>query len=334
MKKVKLFYVSDETPGFTRKKWGRGFIYLNTEGNKVKDKALLIRFKELVIPPAWQEVWICSDECGHIQATGRDEAGRKQYIYHPEWEKQSSETKFSEMIEFGEYLPAIRERADNDLRKHNFHRERVLALAINLLDESLIRIGNATYTKKYGSFGLTTLREKHLEIHGSKIKFDFTGKKGVEREVEIQDNRLSRIIKQLEELPGQLLFVYHDEEDRRKNLTSSAVNEYLHEITGKDFTAKYFRTWGGSVLALKGFVESGKEKTKTDVKKKVVEVIKYVADELGNTPAICRKYYIHPEIISAYEDGSLFKENLFFRKRKFFDGEEAALLRFLKSKRN
>ena len=279
-------------------------------------------------------MWICIDDNGHIQATGRDNAGRKQYIYHPEWEKKQSETKFNEMIEFAESLPAIRKTVDADLRRHSFNHEKVLALAVKLLDESLIRIGNNTYTKLYGSYGLTTLRQKHLEIHGSKIKFEFTGKKGVEREVEIKDNRLSRIIKRLEELPGQHLFVYLDEEENRKNLTSSDINHYLFEITGKAFTAKNFRTWGGSVLALKSFYETGKEETKAAIKKKLVETVKFVAEELGNTPAICRKYYIHPKIISSYEDGSMFGKKLSFRPRKHFDKEEAALLRSLKVQRN
>ncbi|MCU7513638.1 MAG: DNA topoisomerase IB [Ignavibacteria bacterium] len=302
-----LRYVSDEDPGFSRKGQGKGFIYLDKNDNKLTDPKHVIRIEALVIPPAWTNVWICPYSNGHIQATGRDQKGRKQYIYHAGWEDIRNTNKFNLMIRFGETLPLIRARVDEDLRKHGLPGEKVMAILVRLLEETLIRIGNHEYAKQNDSYGLTTLRNKHMETDGSKVRFIFKGKSGKQWDVDIENKRLAKLIKQCQELPGQHLFQYLDEEGNRQTVDSADVNNYLKEIIGQDFTAKDFRTWGGTVRAAKELYDLGMAEDEKDKQKNIVIAIKKVSGALNNTPSVCRKYYIHPEIISAYMDNSLFE---------------------------
>jgi len=301
-----LYYVSDEEPGFQRKRRGRGFTYIDPGGRCVNDPKLRARFEALVIPPAWTDVWICADPNGHIQVTGRDDQGRKQYIYHPRWGEIRNLTKFHRLIPFGEALPAIRANVVEDLRKHSLSRQKVVALVIRLLEETLIRIGNREYARNNETYGLTTLRDDHIQVSGSKIIFVFKGKSGKQHEVDLKSKRLAELVKQCQELPGQELFQYLDEAGAYHPINSQDVNDYLREITGQDFTAKDFRTWGGTVLAAAELYQQGPVESETANKKVIVQAVKAVAEALGNTPAICRDYYIHPAIIDAYLNRSLF----------------------------
>lgn len=300
-----LRYVTDDEPGFRRRKRGRGFSYLDPRGRAIKEKKELERIRKLAIPPAWTEVWICARPNGHLQATGRDARGRKQYRYHPEWRHVRDETKFGRMLAFGEALPKIRERIDRDLALQRLAREKVLAAVIKLLETTLIRIGNREYARQNDSYGLTTLRDRHVDISGTRLRFEFRGKSGKQQSVEIQDRRLARIVKQCRDLPGQRLFQYVDDEGLRQSVSSEDVNAYLRETTGEDFSAKDFRTWGGTVLALSALLEAGACETEKEANRTVVEAIKRVAGELGNRPAVCRKYYVHPAVIESFLDGSL-----------------------------
>jgi DNA topoisomerase I len=300
-----LRYVSDDRPGIRRKKRGKGFTYVDPQGQTVRDPKVLERIAKLAIPPAWTDVWICTQANAHLQATGRDARGRKQYRYHPEWRTVRDETKFGKMIVFGEALPQIRARADEDLSRRGLPREKVLAAVVKLLETTLIRVGNREYVKQNNSFGLTTLRDRHVEIEGSRLRFEFRGKSGKEHSVEIQDRRLARVVKQCRDLPGQTLFQYLDDDGVRQSITSEDVNGYLREITGQDFTAKDFRTWGGTVLALSALLEIGACESEKEASRAVVQVVKQVAGGLGNRPAICRKYYIHPLVIDTFVSGKL-----------------------------
>jgi DNA topoisomerase I len=301
-----LRYVTDDAPGIRRRRCGKkGFCYLDTKGRTIKEPKEIERFKKLAIPPAWTDVWICPIPNGHLQATGRDAKGRKQYRYHPEWRSVRDETKFSRMAVFGEALPKIRERVEADLSLRGLPREKVLAAVVKLLETTLIRVGNKEYARNNDSYGLTTLRDGHVDIEGSKLRFEFRGKSGKEHSVELKDRRLARIVQQCRDLPGQTLFQYLDEDGERQKVSSEDVNAYLRETTGEDFTAKDFRTWGGTVLALAALLEAGCAETEKEANKIVVEAVKRVASELGNLPAICRKFYIHPAVIDAFVDGSL-----------------------------
>ncbi|HEX3035494.1 MAG TPA: DNA topoisomerase IB [Thermodesulfobacteriota bacterium] len=301
-----LRYVSDQMPGFRRKRWGRGFTYIAPNGEYLRDPELRQRFEALAIPPAWTDVWICPKKNGHIQATGRDDRGRKQYVYHPHWEEIRNLTKFGNMISFSEVLPLIREHVDKDLSRQNLSREKVLAVVVWLLEETLIRVGNTEYKRDNKTFGLTTLSKRHLDINGSNLFFVFRGKGGKKRRVNIQNRRLAHQVKRCQELPGQELFQYIDGEGEYQTINSGDVNEYLRGITGQDLTAKYFRTWGGTVIAASELYNLGPAESKTEEKRKVVQAVKLVAKTLGNTPSVCRNYYIHPEIINAYLDTTLF----------------------------
>lgn len=301
-----LRYVSDQEPGVRRKRWGRGFTYLDPAGEHIKDEKRRERFEELTIPPAWEDVWICPDEQGHIQVTGRDAQGRKQYIYHPRWEEARQDKKFNRMIVFGEALPALREQIDNDLRKHGTPRERVVAVAVRLLQETLIRVGNTEYARANHSYGLTTLRDDHVELSSTKIKFEFRGKSGKMQQVHVSDPRAVRVVRHLQALPGQELFQYVDEEGRRHSVESADVNDYVRATTGADFTAKDFRTWGGTVWAVRTLHELGPAAEETEQKEKIRELFKRVSDELGNTPSVCREYYVHPGIVDAYREQEFF----------------------------
>jgi len=300
-----LRYVTDDEPGIRRRKRGKGFTYVDPQGRTVKEAKELERIRKLAIPPAWTDVWICPRANGHLQATGRDAKGRKQYRYHADWRDVRDETKFGRMIAFGEALPKIRGRVESDLSLRGLPREKVLAAVVKLLETTLIRVGNKEYAKQNNSYGLTTLRDQHVDVSGSKLHFEFRGKSGKEHSVEIQDRRLARIVKQCRDLPGQKLFQYLDDDGVRQSVSSEDVNAYLRETTGEDFTAKDFRTWGGTVLALSALLEIGACESEREASKAVVDVIKRVSGELGNRPAICRKYYVHPVVIETFLEGSL-----------------------------
>ena len=300
-----LRYVTDDEPGIRRKKRGKGFTYVDPQGRTVKDEKTLERIRKLAIPPAWTDVWICSRPNGHLQATGRDARGRKQYRYHAEWREVRDETKFGRMIAFGEALPKLHERLEQDMSQRGLGREKVLATVVKLLETTLIRVGNKEYVKQNNSFGLTTLRDRHVDVDGSTLRFELRGKSGKEHSVEVQDRRLARIVKQCRDLPGQKLFQYLDENKERQSVSSEDVNAYLRETTGEDFTAKDFRTWGGTVLALSALLEVGACESEREANKAVVEAVKRVAGQLGNRPAICRKYYVHPVVIQSFLEGTL-----------------------------
>jgi DNA topoisomerase-1 len=300
-----LRYVTDDRPGIRRKARGKNFTYVDPQGKTVRDPKVLERIRKLAIPPAWTDVWICPQANAHLQATGRDARGRKQYRYHPEWRTVRDETKFGKMIVFGEALPAIRARADEDLSRRGLPREKVLGAVVKLLEATLIRVGNREYMKQNKSFGLTTLRDGHVDIQGSRMRFEFRGKSGKDHSVELHDRRLARVVKQCRDLPGQTLFQYLDDDGVRQSITSEDVNNYLREITGQDFTAKDFRTWGGTVLALSALLEVGLCDSEKEANRAVVQAVKRVSGDLGNRPAICRKYYIHPVVIDTFVSGKL-----------------------------
>ncbi|WP_315789718.1 DNA topoisomerase IB [Fischerella sp. JS2] len=304
-KLVGLRYVSDTTPGIQRQRVGKEFCYFDAKGKKISDQAELSRIKALVIPPAWSDVWICPHPQGHLQATGRDDKGRKQYRYHTQWRQVRSQTKFTRMIAFGQALPKIRQRIQQDLALRSLPREKVLATVVKLLEITKIRVGNQEYAQTNKSFGLTTMRDRHVDISGSKLRFKFRGKSGVDHEIDLSDRRLAKIVKSCQEIPGQELFQYLDSEGNHQPIDSGDVNDYLREITGMDFTAKDFRTWFGTVLAAQELYDLGTFESQTAAKKNVTQAIKNVAQELGNRPATCRKYYVHPGVIEAYMDGSL-----------------------------
>ena len=298
-----LRYVTEAGPGFRRRRAGRGFVYLDAVGRRVRDAETLHRIRALVIPPAWTSVWICASPSGHIQAVGRDARGRKQYRYHARWRQARDETKYTRMLAFARALPRIRARASHDLSRPGLTRDKVLATVVRLLEATLIRVGNEEYARTNGSFGLTTLRDRHVDVHGTEVRFSFRGKGGKEHAVGLRDRRLARIIRRLQDLPGQELFQYVDDAGERRSIDSGDVNAYLHEIAGEDFTAKDFRTWAGTVLAALALAEVREFATPREAKRNIVRAIERVASRLGNTPAICRKSYIHPEVLQAYLDG-------------------------------
>jgi DNA topoisomerase-1 len=287
-------------------KAGRRFRYLDARGKAVK-AADLKRIRSLVIPPAWSDVWICPDSRGHLQATGRDARGRKQYRYHPKWREVRDDTKYGRLIEFGRALPVIRRRTETDLRRDGLPREKVLAAVVKLLEKTFIRVGNDEYARDNRSYGLTTMRDGHVKISGSKVRFIFRGKSGVEHELDLDDRRLARIVKQCRDLPGQELFQYRNERGDVTDVGSADVNAYLKDVTGEDFTSKDFRTWAGTVLAAQLLRDYEAVDSAARAKKNVVEAIERVAKRLGNTRAVCRKAYVHPAVIDAYLDGSMMK---------------------------
>lgn len=303
-----LRYVSDAMPGIRRIRSGRGFRYVASSGQAVTDQRQLRRIKALGIPPAWTGVWISPAPNGHIQAVGRDARGRKQYRYHARWREVRDETKYGRMVAFGDALPRIRVRVQAGLALPGLPREKVLATVVALLDMTHIRIGNQEYAEENQSYGLTTLHDEHVAVSGSTIRFHFRGKAGREQRVDIRDRRLARIIQSCQDLPGQELFHYLDDDGAIQPIGSDDVNEYLREISGQDFTAKDFRTWAGTLVATCALKAAGHAEDQTHAKKQVVQAIKATAEHLGNTPAICRKCYIHPAVIAAYMDGSLFAQ--------------------------
>lgn len=300
-----LRYVTDTRPGITRRRAGKGFTYTGPDGKPIGEPSQLRWIKSLVIPPAWTDVWICPRKNGHILATGRDERGRKQYKYHPHWREVRDETKYHRMISFAEALPAIRRRVREDLALRGLQRRRILAAVVQLLDETAIRIGNEEYARTNQSFGLTTLHQDHVDVTGATLHFHFVGKAGKEQAIDIRDRRVAKIVRQVEELPGQELFQYVDDDGQRHSISSHDVNEYLQEISGEEFTAKDFRTWHGTLSAAEALHLAGPAETKAEAKRNVKEAIEHAARHLGNTPAICRKSYIHPGVIDAYNEGTL-----------------------------
>jgi DNA topoisomerase-1 len=301
---INLIYVHDNEPGISRQKKGKSFIY--TIGRKrVADKELLNRIQKLVIPPAWEQVWICNSENGHLQATGIDLKKRKQYKYHSLWNSLRNHTKFYRLHQFGNSMPAIRQQIEKHLSLPGLPQEKVLAAVVCLMERTSIRVGNSMYEKLYGSFGLTTLKDKHVSIKGSNMQFMFKGKKGVSHKISLNSKRLANIVKQCRDIPGKELFQYYDEQGNHKCVDSGMVNQYLKTISGEDFTAKDFRTWAGSVHALLAFRELGSCESVTATKKNIVAALDLVATHLGNTRTVCRKYYVHPSIIDLYETKKL-----------------------------
>lgn len=303
---VHLVYVTDSQPGILRVKRGNTFFYLKDE-KPIDDEETLQRIKKLVIPPAWENVWICTLENGHLQATGTDVKKRKQYKYHPLWNTLRNHTKFYRLHEFGKALPAMRLQLEKDLALPGLPCEKIIATIVSLLERTNIRVGNNFYEKLYGSYGLSTLKDKHVKIEGTSMKFSFKGKKGIQHNISLKSKRLANIVKKCKDIPGQELFQYYDEKGDRHAIDSGMVNDYIKKISGGDFTAKDFRTWAGTVHALLAFKELGFFDSKTEVKRKIVEALDKVSQQLGNTRTVCKKYYVHPVIISLYESNSLEK---------------------------
>ncbi|HYV90405.1 MAG TPA: DNA topoisomerase IB [Chitinophagales bacterium] len=328
---AQLVYVSDTEPGIRRKRLGKSFVYLN-ETSKVNDHRELERIKKLVIPPAWEEVWICKLPNGHLQATGYDMRVRKQYRYHPMWNSVRSQTKFHHMYEFGKALPKIRKQVGKDLAQPELNEKKVLALLLKLMDETGIRIGNESYEKQNGSFGLTTLKDHHVSIQNNHtIQFLFKGKKGVMNKISLRNKRLARMVKQCRDIPGKELFQYYDEKGRHHSIDSGKVNDYIHELTGENFTAKDFRTWNGTVLALSKLKSFEVPISPAAAKKCLVETLDHVAEQLSNTRTVCKKYYVHPAIFEKFEQAQL---HSYFRKRHgdfdtFLSNDETVLLKIL-----
>jgi DNA topoisomerase-1 len=334
-KAVNLVYVHDRQPGIQRIKRGKHFSY-RWEDKKVTDKATLQRIKSLVIPPAWENVWICPFENGHLQVTGLDAKKRKQYKYHPLWNSLRNHTKYYRLLEFAKVLPAIRKRLEKDLSLHGLPAEKVLALIVSLMERTHIRVGNNFYEKLYGSFGLTTLKNRHVTVNGTKLQFVFKGKKGVEHNITLKSKKLAALVKKCMDIPGKELFQYYDETGQKKPVDSGMVNEYIKKISTADFSAKDFRTWAGTLAAYLAFKESGIPESESDKKKKIVEVLDTVSKHLGNTRNVCKKYYIHPAILSLYENKSAKKylvdtRNAIANDNSLLHPEEQTLVKILES---
>jgi DNA topoisomerase-1 len=336
-----LRYASDSRPGWTRHRAGRGFSYRDTDGRPIRDPETRARIRALAIPPAWTDVWICPSPNGHLQASGRDARGRKQYRYHPDWQAHRGLDKFDRMLAFAAALPRIRRRCDRDLARRGLPREKVLAAVVRLLELTLIRVGNEEYARLNRSFGLTTLRDRHASVRGDAVRFRFRGKSGQQHEVGLRDRRLATVVRRCQELPGQELFQYVDADGSVQDVTSDDVNAYLREASGGDFTAKDFRTWEGTVLAYRALraLQPGTSNDGRDGKKVVVEAIRDTADRLGNTPAVARRSYVHPAILEAYLDGAIpaalveAAEDQVTPPGGATKAEEAAVVRLLRQRR-
>jgi DNA topoisomerase-1 len=321
-----LTYCSDQFPGLTRVRSGKGFSIRDADGRPVRDKAVLDRIRILAIPPAWTDVWICPRASGHIQATGRDVKGRKQYRYHDDWSSHRSENKFDKLPAFARALPKLRARVETDLTSRGTSREKVLATAVRLLEITLIRVGNKEYARANRSYGLTTLHKRHLEVDGAALSFAFRGKSGVDHRVSVRDRRLATVVRSLRDLPGQQLFKYRDAEGNLVPITSDDVNAYIREAMGEQFSAKDFRTWAGTVSAARALRDMEAATSPTDAKRKITVCVKAVAGLLGNTPTVCRSSYVHPAVFDLYETGRI-AEVLPGSDTKGFEG---ALIRVLK----
>ena len=300
-----LRYSTDSRPGFTRRRAGRGFTYRDTDGRPIRDREVIDRIRKIVIPPAWTDVWICPWPNGHLQATGRDARGRKQYRYHARWREQRGAENFGRMIAFAKALPRIRRTAEHDLAKRGMPREKILGAVVRLLELTLIRVGNDEYARLNRSFGLTTMRDRHATVRGSSVRVRFRGKGGQTHEVGLRDHRLATIIRRCQELPGQDLFQYVDEDGELRDVTSDDVNDYLREASGGDFTAKDFRTWAGTLLAYRALRALQPEDHGPAARRNVVQAMRLTAEKLGNTPAVARGSYVHPAVLDAYLDGTL-----------------------------
>jgi DNA topoisomerase-1 len=328
-----LRYVSDIQPGIRRKRAGKGFSYVGPDGKAIKDAKELSRIRSLAIPPAYTDVWICPNPNGHIQATGRDARGRKQYRYHPKWREVRDDTKFGRMLAFSAALPTIRARVERDLGLAGLPREKVLATVVRLLECTCIRVGNDEYAKSNGSYGLTTLQDRHVKVSGSNLRFEFRGKSGKTHKVDLNDRRLARIVERCQDLPGEDLFQYEDDEGVRQTIGSGDVNDYIRQISGQEFTAKDFRTWAGTLAAVEALREAGVWATQRQAKSNILRAIDQVAEQLNNTRAVCRKYYVHPAVLDHYLAGSML-EALDNRTKEEVNtelkAEEAAVVRLLK----
>lgn len=302
---AKLRYVSDRKPGISRVKTEDGFDFFNPDGSLITDEDEIKRIRKLAVPPAYTDVWICHDPRGHLQAVGRDARGRKQYRYHAKWRTVRDEAKYGKMLTFGRVLPMIREQVQHDLRLRGLPKRKVLAAIVALLETTMMRVGNEEYARQNKSYGLTTLRDRHIKVKGGHVEFDFRGKHGVDHHIDLDDRRLARIVEQCRDIPGQDLFQYLDQDGERHGIGSEDVNHYLHEISGEAITAKDFRTWAATNLAAEALAELERFDTQAAAKKEVVRAVESVAKRLGNTPAICRKCYIHPAVFEGYLDGSL-----------------------------
>ncbi len=333
-----LRYVSDDQTGYTRKGKGDDFEYFDTEGKAIRDEQRLLRIKRLAIPPAYTDVWICPSPNGHIQATGRDARGRKQYRYHERWRVVRDENKYERIVIFGQALPKIRRRVNKDLNLPGLPRNKVLATVVQLLERTFIRVGNEEYARENKSFGLTTMKDRHVDVKGSTLRFRFRGKSGIKHELDMRDRRIAKIVSRVQDLPGQNLFQYVDDGGEVRDITSEDVNNYLREITGEDFTAKDFRTWAGTVLAAMALTAVGAFETKKQAKANIKNAISAVAKILGNTPAICRKCYVHPAVLESYLDGNTI-EGLKRKTDEVLESEaldfrtgEVAILNFLQAR--
>ncbi len=338
-----LRYYTDNKPGFTRKLAadGKSFDFFDTHGQPVTDEEEIARIRKLAVPPAYTDVWICPNKNGHLQATGRDAKGRKQYRYHPRWRETADANKYSRVMAFAAALPGIRKRVDADMAKPGLPREKVLATVVKLLETTLIRVGNEEYAKTNKHYGLTTMRNRHVKVEGGHLEFSFKGKSGVDHSIELQNPRLARVVQRCQELPGHDLFQYLDEDGDRHAIDSSDVNAYLQEISGEAFTAKDFRTWAGTVLAAMALKEFESFDSQAGAKKNIVNAIEHVAERLGNTPSVCRKCYVHPAILESYIDGSMLdalrvkaEEELSGDKLGSLKPEEAAVVGLLRERLN
>jgi DNA topoisomerase I len=332
---ARLVYVSDTERGITRRRAGRGFSYRDPDGGVVRDPDTLARIERLTIPPAWRDVWICTRPTGHLQATGWDARGRKQYRYHPRWRAVRDAVKFERMADFGAALPLVRARVDADLRRPSLSRERVVAAVVRLLDETLVRVGNEEYARENGSYGLTTLREKHVDVSGDTIWLSFRTKGGKTAEQRVTDRRLARLVRRCQDLPGQTLFQYVDDQGVPRSLGSRDVNEYLGETMAGPFTAKDFRTWAASVRVAAALREHGEPPDGTRARKQIAEAVKDAAEALANTPAVCRASYVHPAVVEAHANGVLARLDRRRVRRELaakpgLSEEEAALLVLLR----
>jgi DNA topoisomerase-1 len=330
-----LRYVSDAAPGISRVAAGKGFAYAGPDGRRITDEAVLRRIRSLAIPPAYQDVWICPDASGHIQAVARDARGRKQYRYHPRWREVRDDHKYGRVIAFAKALPKMRARLRRDLKRPGMSREKVLATVVQIMEKTLIRVGNDEYARQNGSYGLTTMRNKHAKVRSGKVHFQFRGKSGKTHSIELDDPRLARIVKNCQELPGHELFEYVDDDGTVRDIGSADVNAYLREIAGEEFTAKDFRTWAGTVLAAQALQALEQGDTKAQVRRNLMSAIERVAQRLGNTKAVCRKCYVHPEVLNAYMDGSLMetlRQRTAGMAKSRLPAEEAAVLRLLQAR--
>ena len=327
---VNLVYVNDRMPGITRVKKGKSFAYL-FNGKTIRDKEVIRRIRALVIPPAWEKVWICPNENGHIQATGIDQKNRKQYLYHKKWSSLRNETKFYHLYEFGKSLPLLRKALKKDLAIRELNERRVLAIVISVMEQTYIRIGNKNYEKLYGSYGLTTLKDKNVEITKGKLKFTFVGKKGIAHDITLNNHKLANAVKQCRDIPGKELFQYYGADGERRKVESGMINNYIKEITGSEFTAKDFRTWAGTLQAFKALRACGRAESEADCKKNIIDALDQVSKKLGNSRSVCKKYYVHPILLTLYEKDELEKYcKQHTRKNQFQEPEECMLLKILK----